>query len=178
MYLAIAKNQVIGVCVAQPLSQAHRLISENGLDFCSIQIYTVKWVTNAFDALKLFRSLFSVYWFITILFISCRCGISRIWVAPPYRRYGVASRLITCVRGNFIFGKYLSIDEIAFSSPTEDGKRFASKLCQREDFLIYDGWRSHQTNRINQIHFNIQWIEDNSSASPMFTRKSLTWFQF
>lgn len=67
-----------------------------------------------------------------------RCGISRIWVAPQYRRHGIAAKLVTSIRGHFVFGAFLSFDEIAFSSPTEDGKRFAAKLAQRTDFLIYE----------------------------------------
>lgn len=67
-----------------------------------------------------------------------RCGISRIWVAPQYRRHGIAAKLITSMRGHFLFGTFLSFDEIAFSSPTEDGKKFAASLAQRNDFLIYE----------------------------------------
>lgn len=67
-----------------------------------------------------------------------RCGISRIWVAPQYRRHGIAAKLITSMRSHFSFGAFLSFDEIAFSSPTEDGKRFAASLAQRNDFLIYE----------------------------------------
>lgn len=67
-----------------------------------------------------------------------RCGISRVWVSPQYRRHGIAAKLITSMRGHFIFGTFLSFDEIAFSSPTEDGKLFAAKLAQRSDFLIYE----------------------------------------
>lgn len=67
-----------------------------------------------------------------------RMGISRIWVAPPFRNYGVATTTITSIRGHFIFGTYLNYDEIAFSSPTEVGKKLAAKLAGRPDFLIYE----------------------------------------
>lgn len=33
IYLAIAKQQVVGVCVAEPLQQAYPLLTENGVDY-------------------------------------------------------------------------------------------------------------------------------------------------
>ncbi|XP_055312083.1 N-acetyltransferase eco isoform X2 [Sitodiplosis mosellana] len=108
VYFAIAKQQIVGVCVVQPLERAHRLKHENGIDCYTTETYPVK------------------------------CGISRVWIAPQYRRHGIAAKLITSMRSHFIFGAFLSFDDIAFSSPTEDGKKFAAKLTQRTDFLIYE----------------------------------------
>lgn len=68
-----------------------------------------------------------------------RCGISRIWVAPPFRRIGVASKLILAVRIHYIRGYNIFPDEIAFSSPTEMGSSFAKKVCGTEQILVYDG---------------------------------------
>lgn len=65
-------------------------------------------------------------------------GISRIWVAPPFRNFGVATKIITAIRSHFIFGTYLNFDEIAFSSPTDAGKKLAAKLAGRTDFLVYE----------------------------------------
>lgn len=42
VYLAIAKNQIIGVCVVQPLDEANRLIVENNLDCCTIATFPAK----------------------------------------------------------------------------------------------------------------------------------------
>ncbi|CAB1448652.1 unnamed protein product [Pleuronectes platessa] len=66
------------------------------------------------------------------------CGISRIWVVNMMRRLGVASRLLECLRNNFIFGSYLSKDEIAFSDPTPDGKLFATNYFGTSQFLVYN----------------------------------------
>lgn len=49
------------------------------------------------------------------------------------------------MRGYFQFGTFLSFDEVAFSSPTDDGKKFAATLAQRDDFLIYESWKSPWT---------------------------------
>ncbi|XP_058479528.1 microtubule-associated protein futsch-like isoform X2 [Solea solea] len=66
------------------------------------------------------------------------CGISRIWVVNMMRRQGVASRMLECLRNNFIYGSYLSKDEIAFSDPTPDGKLFATHYFCTSQFLVYN----------------------------------------
>ncbi|XP_028824133.1 N-acetyltransferase ESCO1 isoform X2 [Denticeps clupeoides] len=66
------------------------------------------------------------------------CGISRIWVFSLMRRKGIASRMIECLRNNFIYGSHLSKDEIAFSDPTPDGKLFATHYCGTSQFLVYN----------------------------------------
>ncbi|XP_022622968.1 proteoglycan 4-like [Seriola dumerili] len=75
------------------------------------------------------------------------CGISRIWVVNMMRRQGIASRMLECLRNNFIYGSYLSKDEIAFSDPTPDGKLFATQYFGTSQFLVYNfvsGTRSSQ----------------------------------
>ncbi|KFO27119.1 N-acetyltransferase ESCO1 [Fukomys damarensis] len=66
------------------------------------------------------------------------CGISRIWVFSMMRRQRIASRMIECLRSNFIYGSYLSKEEIAFSDPTPDGKLFATQYCGTGQFLVYN----------------------------------------
>ncbi|TRY91389.1 hypothetical protein DNTS_013520 [Danionella cerebrum] len=66
------------------------------------------------------------------------CGISRIWVFNMMRRRGIASRMIECLRNNFIYGSHLSKGEIAFSDPTPDGKLFATHYCGTSQFLVYN----------------------------------------
>ncbi|XP_041669873.1 uncharacterized protein LOC121527160 [Cheilinus undulatus] len=66
------------------------------------------------------------------------CGISRIWVVSMMRRQGIASRMLECLRNNFVYGSYLSKDEIAFSDPTPDGKLFATHYFGTSQFLVYN----------------------------------------
>lgn len=107
IYLACNGKEVMGVCVAQPLSFANKLISEFGIDFCSSENYPVK------------------------------CGISRIWVNAKHRRKGVATRLYDAVKSNFLYGYRMTNDEIAFSAPTEMGKTFAENVTGKKDFFVY-----------------------------------------
>lgn len=49
-------------------------------------------------------------------------------------------------RSNFIYGSYLSKEEIAFSDPTPDGKLFATQYCGTGQFLVYNFLNGqHQT---------------------------------
>ncbi|XP_062926150.1 N-acetyltransferase ESCO2 isoform X1 [Mobula hypostoma] len=66
------------------------------------------------------------------------CGVSRIWVFCMMRRKKVASRMLDAVRNTFIYGTYLSKNEIAFSDPTPSGKLFATKYSQTPNFLVYN----------------------------------------
>uniref|UniRef100_A0A1Q3EYE8 Protein involved in establishing cohesion between sister chromatids during dna replication n=1 Tax=Culex tarsalis TaxID=7177 RepID=A0A1Q3EYE8_CULTA len=111
VYLAVARSIILGVCVAQPLQRANRLLTIEGLqgsiDCCTMETYPA------------------------------RCGISRIWVSPRYRGNGIARTLLSVTRSHFVFGYHMSYDEVAFSAPTEAGKRLAESVTGRKDFLIY-----------------------------------------
>ncbi|XP_075210493.1 N-acetyltransferase ESCO2-like [Lycorma delicatula] len=111
VYLYITKNHIVGCLVSTQISHAHKmLISEEEIDICSEDSFPVK------------------------------CGISRIWTHPIHRRQGIASRLVDTMRKSFFFSYYLSMDDFAFSAPTEDGKYFAKKYTNKSDYLIYTGW--------------------------------------
>lgn len=64
-------------------------------------------------------------------------GIRRLWVFGPLRRQGLAVRLLDAVRHNFVYGRVISKQLIAFSDPTPDGKKFASSYTGTEEFLVY-----------------------------------------
>ncbi|EAW09192.1 ESCO family N-acetyltransferase [Aspergillus clavatus NRRL 1] len=52
-------------------------------------------------------------------------GISRIWTSGSSRRKGIAMDLLDCVVSNFIYGMEIPKEQVAFSQPTESGKRLA-----------------------------------------------------
>lgn len=60
-------------------------------------------------------------------------GVSRIWTSGASRRKGIALDLLDCVVSNYIYGMEISKDQIAFSQPTESGKRLASKFFEDEE---------------------------------------------
>uniref|UniRef100_A0A2L2Y9C6 N-acetyltransferase ESCO1 n=1 Tax=Parasteatoda tepidariorum TaxID=114398 RepID=A0A2L2Y9C6_PARTP len=65
------------------------------------------------------------------------CGINRIWVARKCRKQKIASRMVDCLRSNFILGLVVSLEELAFTDPTEDGMQFASSYTGTDNFLVY-----------------------------------------
>jgi len=65
------------------------------------------------------------------------CGVSRIWVFKQCRRKKIASRLMDCVRANFVFGCTIAKVKMAFSDPTDDGRHFAASYCGTPNFLVY-----------------------------------------
>lgn len=66
------------------------------------------------------------------------CGVELLWVHPTYTRRGIATVLVHVLRRNLVYGGHeIPVDRVAFSQPTTDGKRFATRFCDRSDILIF-----------------------------------------
>ncbi|KAK6456776.1 ESCO1/2 acetyl-transferase-domain-containing protein [Scheffersomyces xylosifermentans] len=57
-----------------------------------------------------------------------KIGISRIWVASSWRRYGLAEAMLQVVLTNSIYGVSLAKSQIAFSQPSHSGGLLAKKF--------------------------------------------------
>lgn len=57
-----------------------------------------------------------------------RIGISRIWIAPKWRRFGLANHLLQVVLKYSVFGMRLKPHEIAFSQPSHAGGLLAKSF--------------------------------------------------
>lgn len=94
--------------VAEQRTEAHKRIDGDiGLDLCTEEIYPIK------------------------------CAVSRIWVSPNYRKQGIGTTLMDCLKANFIYGCVLGNDDIALTSPTEMGGQFAKRYFKTNEYLIY-----------------------------------------
>ncbi|NWY59272.1 ESCO2 acetyltransferase, partial [Chionis minor] len=123
IYLFVStKKMIVGCLVAESIKQAFRVLSEPGAA-----------PSPGHDTLQQHRA-----WRCSTDPEPAICGISRIWVFGPRRGKGIARRMVDVVRSTFMYGCYLSADEIAFSDPTPDGKLFATKYCQTPRFLVYN----------------------------------------
>ncbi|NXK13562.1 ESCO2 acetyltransferase, partial [Herpetotheres cachinnans] len=123
IYLFVSNEKmIVGCLVAESIKQAFRVLSEPGAMLSPGQ-----------DALQHHRA-----WRCSTEPEPCICGISRIWVFSLKRRNGIARHMVDVVRSTFMYGCYLSTDEIAFSDPTPDGKLFAMRYCQTPNFLVYN----------------------------------------
>lgn len=114
-FLFIDEKRVVGCLIAEPIKQAFRVLSEPS---------ATKECSRA--------------WRCSDVPEPAICGISRIWVFRLKRRKRIARRLVDTVRNCFMFGCFLSTNEIAFSDPTPDGKLFATKYCNTPNFLVYN----------------------------------------
>lgn len=114
------EKRVVGCLIAEPIKQAFRVLSEPA-DPESSSSRECHRVWQCSDVPE-----------------PAVCGISRIWVFRLKRRKRIARRLVDTVRNCFMFGCFLSTDEIAFSDPTPDGKLFATKYCNTPNFLVYN----------------------------------------
>lgn len=65
-------------------------------------------------------------------------GVHQIWVHKSHRHRGIASRLVTAARDHLIFGMYVPLEFVAFSSPTYEGLMFAKTYVGSDRPLIYD----------------------------------------
>ncbi|NXA54018.1 ESCO2 acetyltransferase, partial [Nothocercus julius] len=123
IYLFVSNEKmIVGCLVAEPIKQAFRVLSEPEAAQAPGQ-----------DVLQPQRA-----WRCSTEPEPALCGISRVWVFSLARRKGVARRMVDAARNTFMYGCYLSTDEIAFSDPTPDGKLFATKYCQTPNFLVYN----------------------------------------
>lgn len=58
-------------------------------------------------------------------------GIYQMWVHEQFRGLGIASMLVDAARAKMVFGYTVPVHELAFSSPTEWGVRFAQRYNAR-----------------------------------------------
>ncbi|XP_050297556.1 N-acetyltransferase ESCO2 isoform X2 [Anthonomus grandis grandis] len=109
VYLYIKSRTIAGCVVAtSPKEGGHRMLPTiGGISMCSEESYPIK------------------------------CGLTFMWVAQNFRRQGIASALVTAVKNNFVFGHILSNDDVALTSPTEDGAAFAEKYFNSANYLVY-----------------------------------------
>lgn len=127
-YLAVRKQQIVGFCLVQPLSQAHRFIQVDGTDYFSEETYEARYEHASF-----------FFFILIIAFLHpCSCGVSRIWVSPLHRRCGIASKLLRAVQCHTVLGQEISMERIAFSTPTDDGRALARHVTGLDNFLTYD----------------------------------------
>ncbi|GFV45505.1 n-acetyltransferase ESCO1 [Trichonephila clavipes] len=76
-------------------------------------------------------------WYASSESVPAICGINRIWVSREFRRCKVASRLVDCLRQNFLYGHVVELHELAFTDPSPDGREFAAAYTGTDNFLVY-----------------------------------------
>ena len=69
--------------------------------------------------------------------VTAAVGVEAVWVLKRCRRQGLATRLLDACRACLLYGLSISRQEMAFSQPTDDGRRLAQRYADRSDVLAY-----------------------------------------
>ncbi|XP_028412296.1 N-acetyltransferase ESCO2-like [Dendronephthya gigantea] len=117
-YLFIADKKVVGCVIAVLIQEAFPLLP------CSTQ-------GDKFEVTE------QGAWCCSTAPVRAQCGISRVWVLQQYRRKKIATRILDCVRNDFMFGGVVAKELLAFSDPTPLGKQLAESYCGIENFLVF-----------------------------------------
>lgn len=65
------------------------------------------------------------------------CGIKVMWVSAQARRQGIATQLLDTARCNCVAGYVVPRSQLAFSQPTQAGRRLAEQYTHTHSFLVY-----------------------------------------
>ena len=117
VYLHIKGGKCIGVCLAERILEAHRVLA--------MDEQRVKEKAKVAPASK--SSSISVEEKAEPAIL----GISRVWTSNTFRRKGIAGALLDTVASNFIYGMEIPKDAVAFSQPTESGCRLAETWFEK-----------------------------------------------
>ena len=115
LYLLLRNKKCVGLCLAEKISRAHRVVELNG----QTQILQDRHAKSSAIAISKDAD-------------PALLGISRIWTSSAHRNEGVATALLDCAAGNFLYGMKIPKHQVAFSQPTESGGRLAKKWFERE----------------------------------------------
>ena len=68
--------------------------------------------------------------------VECMVGVERIWVDKDFRRQSLATKLLDAMRDDYVYGLKIPKSKVAFSQPTESGRKLAESYCGK-DFSVY-----------------------------------------
>ncbi|XP_033098141.1 N-acetyltransferase ESCO2-like [Anneissia japonica] len=111
------ENKVAGCLIAEEIKEGYRVIPDN-----TQQDHVMSAGENNIEQIADEKQK---AWCCSNVSEPVVCGVSRIWATGQMRRRNIASRMVDCLRMNYIFGTTLGKEDIAFSDPTPDGKVFA-----------------------------------------------------
>ncbi|KAL3767148.1 hypothetical protein ACHAW5_003167 [Stephanodiscus triporus] len=117
-YMYISKKRIVGLLLVKRIQCAYELLPSKGAHD-----------ENKGNSSSISRSLKPS---------KALVGVHQIWVHKSHRHRGIASRLVTAARDHLIFGMHVPVELVAFSSPTDEGLRFAKTYIGSDRPLIYD----------------------------------------
>lgn len=130
-YLFISSKKVVGYALCFQIDQAYPIESDGANSLLTTD-------TNSNLRPDDFgKKNISQSWTCSSSPVSAFCGISRLWVFSENRRFNIATRLVDCIRLNFLYGCVVEKEKLAFSDPTPNGKSFAEKYMGGLRVLVF-----------------------------------------
>ncbi|KAJ4795587.1 N-acetyltransferase ESCO2 [Rhynchospora pubera] len=155
VYMYISSHKIAGCLVAEPIKDAHRVISENSIisTFSEDKVISTRSnKTMTFGNFSFAREVFrkcnsdkkTKDGNLNLGAITCEedavpaaLGFRAIWVVPSRRRKGIASHLMDAARKSYYPGVMVETCKCAFTPPTSDGNALACKYFKTGSFLVY-----------------------------------------
>ncbi|KAJ1686227.1 hypothetical protein LUZ63_017617 [Rhynchospora breviuscula] len=156
VYMYISSHKIAGCLVAEPIKDAHRLISENSIHDSFSEdkvISTSSNKTMTFGNFSFAREVVKKCSSdkkttnggnLKLGAITCEeeavpaaLGFRAIWVVPSRRRKGIASHLMDAARKSYYPGEMVETCKCAFTPPTSAGNALACKYFKTSSFLVY-----------------------------------------
>jgi N-acetyltransferase len=122
-YLYIRGQKCIGLCLAERIWEAYRVLSQDTSAVKDDAAAPVQCVLDDSESSSISISAEAS---------AVMLGISRIWTSNQHRKQGIATKLLDCARNSFLYGLTVDKGKVAFSQPTESGGKLARKWfgCQ------------------------------------------------
>ncbi|EON66984.1 hypothetical protein W97_06100 [Coniosporium apollinis CBS 100218] len=117
VFLYIQGRKCVGLCLAERISEAHRVEEPNEPNASAAVIGATAQSSSISASTGIDPAM---------------VGISRIWTSNSHRQKGIAARLLDCAAGSFLYGAKIPKDEVAFSQPTESGAKLARRWFGKE----------------------------------------------
>lgn len=128
---------VDGVCVAEQRTRVFRALSASQRGVVSSSSPPPSCVPSQPAAEEALSSLQAMHTGTAWCPGTPLCGVRLVWVAPPFRRTGVACRLLEDARRSVCYGYEVPAAHVVFSEPTQMGSALARRYHMRDDFPVY-----------------------------------------
>eukprot|EP00730_Choanoeca_flexa_P013132 TRINITY_DN4995_c0_g1_i2.p1 TRINITY_DN4995_c0_g1~~TRINITY_DN4995_c0_g1_i2.p1 ORF type:complete len:358 (+),score=56.77 TRINITY_DN4995_c0_g1_i2:140-1213(+) len=134
-FLYIAQHRVVGCVVSRSITSAHRVVNQALASPASTEDTQLLESQPSHSELDLSREASDRERGLVECSASAEpaaLGISKVWVLPSFRRQGIASRMLESARRHTLYGLHVPADQVAFTSPTANGRELAAKYTGRQ----------------------------------------------
>ncbi|KAI9827100.1 MAG: hypothetical protein M1826_006464 [Phylliscum demangeonii] len=126
VFLYLQGTRCVGLCLAEHIHEAHRVLPPLVVAPSSSRV-ALSDSSSSSSSIEVSGAP-----------SQAMMGVARIWTSRAHRRQGLATRLLQAATHAFVYGFTIPKHQVAFSQPTESGKRFAETWFEgRPDWQVY-----------------------------------------